>query len=578
MTLSPYRAPETILDDAYMHPSPYRLPQRVPPDVQRGRRAFLAHQQLRYELQDDVCPGHPEAGFTLPPFLKNLPPASRFTAPKLGRFMAHKMVAKLNFRAVDLLGPRRFETFDDFARLYRLIPPPAAVVASWRTDAAFAWQRIAGVNPMSLTRCAHGPSPEVVRALEPVLAERRTTLTEALDAGRLYETSYAVLDDPRIQARVREKATVLAAPTCWFYLDRAEGLVPAGIQLRPPGAAVNPVFTPRSAPLDWLAARMHAQAADAHAHEGVFHLLETHLVTEAIAVCAARHLHPAHPIAQLFEKHFESNLAINELARRDILGPDGPIERAMAAGVSGALDAARAAYASWDFFARSAPVDIARRGLDDKNLWPTHPWRDGAMALWDAIDTYVRMLLRPWYTSDHEVLGDWELQAWVAEASSARGGRIPGFPSKVASFEELVAVVREVLYRASAGHAAVNNGQFDAYGFVPNAPGAFCLPLPVTDAPGYTEAALVAALGDRRRAAAQMAMTWVLSEPTQHSLMRAGESPAFAREHCWEAHDAVIAFRLRLQAIEDECQRRQAREPAPYRYLNPWNVSRSIET
>jgi len=48
-----------------------------------------------------------------------------------------------------------------------------------------------------------------------------------------------------------------------------------------------------------------------------------------------------------------------------------------------------------------------------------------------------------------------------------------------------------------------------------------------------------------------MGMVWVLSAPTQGSILQTGDSPAFAPELCFEAGEAVAAFRRRLQAISD---------------------------
>ena len=45
-----------------------------------------------------------------------------------------------------------------------------------------------------------------------------------------------------------------------------------------------------------------------------------------------------------------------------------------------------------------------------------------------------------------------------------------GFPDKMESREDLVLYCTLIMFTGFAQHAAVNFGQFDIYGFVPNAP------------------------------------------------------------------------------------------------------------
>jgi hypothetical protein len=74
-----------------------------------------------------------------------------------------------------------------------------------------------------------------------------------------------------------------------------------------------------------------------------------------------------------------------------------------------------------------------------------------------------------------------------------------------------------------------------------------------------------------------MGMVWVLSAPTHGSILQSGNAAAFASEVCFEAAEAVAAFRRRLQAISDKVDARNAALDVPYRYLDPLNVSRSTD-
>ena len=71
-------------------------------------------------------------------------------------------------------------------------------------------------------------------------------------------------------------------------------------------------------------------------------------------------------------------------------------------------------------------------------------------------------------------------------------------------------------------------------------------------------------------------MVWLLSEPTMRSLLRAGEVPAFAREHCFAAWQVVGRFRRRLRAISDAIDARNDEIGYEYNYLKPQNIDHSI--
>src|SRR5690606_25166452 len=123
----------------------------------------------------------------------------------------------------------------------------------------------------------------------------------------------------------------------------------------------------------------------------------------------------------------------------------------------------------------------------------------------------------------------------------------------------LVRVATDIIFRASAQHSAVNNGQFEAYGFIPNVPGVISAPPPRLDEPPLSDQALLRALNNRDRAAAQLGMAWVLSEPTHRSLLMTGSSPAFTREMCPVAYEATLALRRRLVELGEAIAARNRR-------------------
>lgn len=587
-----------------MTPSPYQLPQHVSEDRRRARTLTIFLNRGRYPLVFDTgLEEAPQAHLppstgpwpglsklrrlmtrivrVLPPkelFLSELPPESRFSWPKFFHHATHAGSMKLRLAYV------RVSNFDfrpssegAFERLLGTIPPPR-VKASWQADEEFARQRLAGVNPMAIRRCQGTPGTHLASATDRCLHEMHgTTLNRALDSGRLYITEYPMLWERHVQQHVRPGAA-LAAPTCLFYVDDREKLMPVAIQLKPQDVTTgNPVFTPLNSYWDWRLARAHAQAADSHYHESISHLLETHLVSEIFALATHRNLHPDHPLHQLLLPHFEHTLAINEQARKNLLADHGEIARCMSAKHTGNISLVRMNWASWAYPDRTLHADLQRRDVGDL---PGYLYRDDARSVFKAIDKYASGILNIWYRNDEDVRNDLELQSWAREIASPDAGQIRGFPRSLDTRESLFEIAANVIFRASAQHAAVNNGQFSAYGWVPNAPVAMFreLPdhLPEDGTALFTEKDYYRSLPDRARTFGQTGMVWLLSEPTMRSLLRSGERPAFAPESCQEAYEVVGQFRRQLKAITDAIDARNAEIGFEYNFLKPQNIDRSI--
>lgn len=564
-----------------MNPSRYQLPQHVSEDRRRARKESLRLEQKRFVLAPDAPEGGViEGGRRLPPDIAKLPGDVDFPPSKLyGELAAYRLWTAFNMvpgtaRWIFLAwSPARYRA------IFQGILGPREIMARWRDDGEFGRQRLTGVNPMQLRRLEEDERTPLWEAGEDMVRRAGHSMKDLLRRGRLFYTDYSVLWHERIQAQVMRGAH-LAAPTCLFWSDDTGHLMPLAIQLKPRDVKEkNPVFTPESPLYDWLMARAHAQAADTHTHEGTYHLLETHLVSGAVATCMYRQLHPDHPLRQILEPHYMENLAINKLALGGLLAKGGTIDTAVAGGVGGTLDAARLFYAGWSFKDRWLDAELASRGVGDPGTLPFYYYRDDARAVRETIGTYVSGVLGLWYRSDADVTGDAELGAWVREVASPEGGDIPGFPSEIRSRAELAALVTELIFRAGPQHAAVNNGQFDAYAWVPNSPALIRSRLPdeVPEGGYMTERRFWEALPHWSPATSQVNMVWVLSAPTRRTILHVGECPALHPSLCPQAEEIVGGFRRRLQTISQSIQRRNETLDIPYRFLDPLNISRSTD-
>jgi hypothetical protein len=196
-----------------------------------------------------------------------------------------------------------------------------------------------------------------------------------------------------------------------------------------------------------------------------------------------------------------------------------------------------------------------------------------------SVEDYASAMVQVWYPDDAAVLQDVELVGWARELQV--GGQLKGMPAPIPDRRSLASILAEVIYRGSAGHAAVNNGQFDKYGWVPHSPGA-ARTLNPDPGPDMTEAEFWRCMPPQKRGLAQLSMAWVLSMPTELSLVHAGEMPAFDAELNPAASRVVGVFRRRLKPLSGDIRARNDREAEagrqPYVYLDPFNVSASIET
>ena len=223
-------------------------------------------------------------------------------------------------------------------------------------------------------------------------------------------------------------------------------------------------------------------------------------------------------------------------------------------------------------------ADLARRGVLEPEVLPGYWFRDDALALFDAIGEYVTELVGAFYCHDDDVRCDAELLAWARELVADDGARVAGTPvtaeGRLESVADLVRLLQHVVYTVSAEHGAMNNGQWDQFGYVPNTPGSLFMP-PPTSKHMTNEALLVYAMPGYRSAIEQMAMVHMLSAPTLTPL---GSYPdefflgSRAAEHC------VDRFRSGLDDIAFAIEHRNCELPPTerYTYLVPSDVGRSI--
>ena len=204
---------------------------------------------------------------------------------------------------------------------------------------------------------------------------------------------------------------------------------------------------------------------------------------ETYAVATMRTLPDAHPVCKLLLPHYRYTIGINVAARLKLINKGGIIDQTFSIGGKGKVELLQRAYNAYDVRGADIKHSVSNRQVDDEKLLPNYYYRDDGIKIWDEIESYVSKIIHIFYKNDKEVKGDEELQNWAKEVHGAfpKSDRAPeghGFPDKIKSREELINYCTLIIFNGSAQHAAVNFGQYEIYGFVPNAPFTLCKPPP----------------------------------------------------------------------------------------------------
>jgi arachidonate 15-lipoxygenase len=473
-------------------------------------------------------------------------------------------------------------------------------------DRAFAWQRVAGANPVMLKgirvsadRSEYSPNrgqddnwppaappgqlPATFHLDKTVFAramkwwrQEHDTLEAAIAERRLYVCDYRHHEglpngtwDSGVLGVPRHK--YLYAPIAAFVRlmdtpERIGELVPVCIQCE---QGDETVFTPDQG-VRWQMAKTVVQSADGTTQEMISHLAYTHLVMEAAIVAAFRQLAPNHPLLVLLVPHFEFTLALNDHAVQSLIAPGGPVDEVFGSTLVGSLELTTRGLSEYDFMRAGAPSDIKHRLVDDRQGLPDYPWRDDASSLWPAIRRFVQRYVELYYSSDADVADDRELAGFFREFGSPDAGNIKGVVP-VETREALIEAITTLIWTASAQHACLNYSQFPMMGYPPNVPGALYATKPTADTP-ENELNWLEMLPPAHKAAAQFTILYELSN------VRWGKLGDYPPLHFLDRRvEPLLAdFKRDLVLAEQEIVARDRYRMLSYPYLRPSQIGASI--
>jgi arachidonate 15-lipoxygenase len=562
------------------------LPQDNTPAQQQQRNRAIAQQREDYQYGDTD-------GIL---FIKDLPQSEMFSFKYLLERDAGLVSLIANTLASSI--ENVFDPFDkleDYQEMFPLLPKPS-VVETFRSDAVFARQRIAGANPMVIERVV-GKLPDnfpVTDAIFQKIMFTKKTLAQAISEGRIFLTNYQGLDgltpgsyEYQQDGNPVQATKTIAAPFvlyCWKptgYGDYRGNLAPIAIQINQrPDPIANPIYTPTDG-MHWFVAKIYAQMADGNYHEAITHLARTHLVLEPFVLATANELAPNHPLSVLLKPHFQFTLAINELARAQLISPGGYADTLLAGTLEASISVIKAAIKEYleNFTEFAVPKELTRRGVGEtdvdgqgENFLPDYPYRDDALLLWNAIEAYVSDYLKLYYTSSDKILDDTELQNWANKLISPEGGNVTGLVpnGELNTLEQLLAIVTQLIFVSGPQHGAVNYPQYDYMAFVPNIPLATYADPPSRDLE-INEATILNILPPQKLAAKQLELMRTLTVFRPNRLGYPDMEFVDVR-----AQGVLNKFQERLREIEQEIIVRNETRLEPYIFLLPSNVPNSL--
>lgn len=521
--------------------------------------------------------------------------------------------------------PAQLSTYDS---LFRLLPRPDVIAIQNGPvsvqDQAFAWQRIAGANPMMLQAIRHVPPAgggAWARDLAHVAEHRASAMWdwfrgrhEAASAPVPPDTLppwFQVTDahfqrvmgpDDSLERAAAEGRLFLAdfhwmhglpngtwsdgalgiprpkyvyAPMALFARPRGasreqSALVPVAIQCEQVGDAKHaPVFTPGDGHR-WRMARTVVQNADGNCHEMVYHLSRAHLTMEALAVAAHRNLAPTHPLLVLLRAHLRFTLAINDYASKNLIAPGGQVDALFGSTLSGSLTAMVRSMAEFRLDEAAPDADLAKRGVLDRDVLAYYPYRDDGLLVWQAILHFVTRYVGLYYDGPEDIAADRELQGFLEALSSPDEAGLGGVPPATTP-AELARLIAIFIWIGSAQHGALNYAQFPFFGYAPNTPAALYAKAPTGETPDDA-LAWMAMLPPIHQAVLQMTILYQLSSVHYDRL---GHYPALTFIDP-RVDGLVQEFQQRLRQAESEMKDNDARRFLPYPYMRPSQVGNSV--
>ncbi|XP_068580556.1 hydroperoxide isomerase ALOXE3-like [Cebidichthys violaceus] len=503
-----------------------------------------------------------------------LPAEIRFSKSKTTEADNVKRQTGIELKLKGLLGSaEQWESIEDMKNIFwcKKTTMSEYVTEHWKEDDFYGYQFLNALNPNVIKRCSELPPnfPVTEEMVKPFL-EEGSSLQEELKKGNIFLCDQKKMDGIPPRSYNGEPLHVTAG-LCLFYVNPGNKLMPIAIQLHQQPSEQNPIFLPSDPETDWLLAKMFIRNADAMDHQAVQHLMNTHFLAEVYTVAALRSFSVIHPLYKLLFPHFRYTLHVNTASRTTLLGPDGVLSKS-SLGYDGLMELMRRALSEMTYSSLCLPENITARGLESI---PNFYYRDDGLKLWNIINSFVKAVVEYYYPSDSVVRKDTELQEWISEifTHGFLGNKASGFPASFDTVQEVIKFITMLIFTVTVQHAAVNNGQFDYYSWVPNESLLLRKPPPTTKGQSSMKT-ILETLPDVGETVSFAAMGWLLTEKYT-DVVPMGTYPE-ERFHELAPKQMIKKFQAQLSDLSEAISTRNLQLETPYIYLNPTQIENSI--
>ena len=292
-----------------------------------------------------------------------------------------------------------------------------------------------------------------------------------------------------------------------------------------------------------------------------------------------RTLAPQHPLHEMISAHFWYTLVVNDAARKKMIqGPDGAVPRIMSMGWGGLYPLLKKGWDNFSMETYDPSKGFKERQVEDL---PKYYYRDDSLAVWNSINSYCRKTVSYFYgNSDEAVQQDTELQDFVKELHGDGHFGDKGTPfvgGKASTLEQVIDFCTKVIWACSGYHAALNNGQFDYYGCIPNAPGVLKI-APPTKSGQYTLTEIANAMPERFMTTYQMAFIHSLSLVTDQKLAHFTHDEEYMEQAPAVREGFLKEWQAELAEIGRKIRKRNAilGKEKEYTYLDPEQIASGI--
>nr|XP_033503740.1 hydroperoxide isomerase ALOXE3-like [Epinephelus lanceolatus]XP_033503741.1 hydroperoxide isomerase ALOXE3-like [Epinephelus lanceolatus] len=503
-----------------------------------------------------------------------LPAEVRFSKSRHNELEDTKTLNVIELKLKGLLGSaEKWESIEDIRKIFwwKKTTVSEYVADHWKEDAFYGFQFLNGLNPNVIKRCSELPSnfPVTEEMVSPFLVEG-SSLEEEMEKGNIFLYDQKKMDGIPPRANNGEPLHVTAG-LCLLYLNPANKLMPIAIQLHQQPSEQNPIFLPSDPETDWLLAKMFIKNADSMDHQAVQHLMNTHLLAEVFTVAAVRCFSEIHPLYKLLFPHFRYTLDVNIGARIHLFGPEGSLNIS-SLGCDGLTEVMRRSHSEMTYSFLCLPENIAARGLESI---PNNYYRDDGLKVWNIINSFVKAVVEYYYPSDSDVCRDTELQEWISEIFTHGffGNEASEIPACFYTVEEVIKFITMVIFTSTAQHAAVNNGQYDYYSWVPNGSLLLRKPPPTTKGQSSMKT-ILETLPDVGETVSFADLSWLLTSKYTDTVTLGSYPEDRFNEPA--PKQMIKEFQAALSCLSEAITARNSQLEVPYTYLNPAEIENSI--